>query len=253
MSRSIGRRLLDRAMGSLGYDLVVRKRNHSTLHNHLERLFEHLGVNCVIDVGANTGQFGTRLRERGFRGRIASFEPVSANFTRLRSQCARDREWRAYPAALGEEVGQRTIQVTRGSDLASFHAPTDYARRQFRDRAAEVERAETVEVRTLDAVFPEILEGLEDPRVFLKLDTQGHDLEVLAGGSASLSRLVGLQSEISMLPIYEGIPDYLEALGTYRRLGFEVTGLYPVSRDRETLVVIEFDCVMRRREVRRQD
>jgi FkbM family methyltransferase len=248
VSRSVGRRLLDVAMGALGYDLVVRKRNHATLHNHLERLFEHLRVNCVIDVGANTGQFGGRLRERGFRGRIASFEPLAANFAGLRSRCARDRDWRAYHAALGEAAGQRKIHVTRGSDLASFHVPTDYALRQFRDGAAEVESAESVEVRTLDGVFAEIVEGLEDPRVFLKLDTQGHDLEVVAGGGASLPRLVGLQSEISMLPVYEDIPDYLTALATYRRLGFEVTGLYPVSRDRETLAVIEFDCVMRRRE-----
>ena len=44
--------------------------------DYLRRLFRHLSVDLVIDVGANEGQFGTFLRERvGYAGRIASFEP----------------------------------------------------------------------------------------------------------------------------------------------------------------------------------
>jgi len=35
-----------------------------------------------------------------------------------------------------------------------------------------------------------------------------------------------------------------EALAAYEAAGFEITALYPVSRDRRTARVLEFDCVM---------
>jgi len=42
--------------------------------------------------------------------------------------------------------------------------------------------------------------------------------------------------------------EYVKALTEYRNAGFEETGRYPLSRDRETLIVGEFDCVMARTE-----
>jgi hypothetical protein len=82
--------------------------------------------------------------------------------------------------------------------------------------------------------------------VFLKMDTQGFDLQVFAGAKRSLPKVLALQSEISIQPIYEGVPEYLEALEVYTKAGFVISGLYPVSRDKDTLALIELDCVMRR-------
>ena len=101
-------------------------------------------------------------------------------------------------------------------------------------------------VKRLDDVFPEIISGKNYTRVFLKMDTQGYDLKVLAGAAKVLEKVVALQSEISVMPLYEGMPDYIESLGTFKKVGFELTGLYPVSRDPESLTIIELDCVMRR-------
>jgi hypothetical protein len=70
---------------------------------------------------------------------------------------------------------------------------------------------------------------------------------VLEGAAECLPRIIALQSEISVIPIYDGMPDYITCLQTFREMGFELTGLYPVTRDRDTLVVVEFDCVMQRR------
>ena len=53
-----------------------------------------------------------------------------------------------------------------------------------------------------------------------------------------------MQSEISLKAIHEGMPDYLTALAEFRNLGFEITGFYPISRDKKTLAVIEYDCVL---------
>lgn len=229
----------------IGYDLVRTSRN-VLLHRHLRNLFNLLRIDCVLDVGANYGQYGTLLRDLGYQGRIISFEPVAASYQRLLATAERDRNWDTYNFALGAVEEEREIHVTAASDFASFLPPSDFSRRTFGDVVA-VDNLERVRIRKLDEIFPLVMEGPPARAIHLKMDTQGYDLEVLKGGESAMKQIIGLQSELSVLPVYDGMPDYLEALTTYRQAGFEVTGLFPVSHDRTTLTVIEFDCICRRK------
>jgi hypothetical protein len=82
-------------------------------------------------------------------------------------------------------------------------------------------------------------------RPYLKLDTQGHDLEVIRGAGDTLSStILALQTEASVIGIYQGMPGYIQAIQVLNERGFEITTLQPVARDR-LLRVVEFDCVMR--------
>ena len=76
------------------------------------------------------------------------------------------------------------------------------------------------------------------------MDTQGFDLNVFKGVQQHLEQIQTMQSEISIRELYEGMPDYLTALKTYTDAGFTISGLFPVTRDKNDLSVIEFDCVM---------
>ncbi len=231
---------------ALGYGLVKKSGSHAWLEGHLKRVLDRLEVNCVIDVGANEGQYARLLRSLGYGGRIVSFEPIRASYEVLARACARDASWIAYDLALGRREAIQSMNVTNASLLASHLAPNDFARKWFAERA-EVVRTEEVKVARLDAMFDEIVRDLPEPRAFLKMDTQGSDLEVFAGAQGCLEQIQGIQSELSVLPLYAGMPDYLAALMEYRKHGFEVTGFYPVFRDRDTLVLGELDCVMVRR------
>lgn len=108
--------------------------------------------------------------------------------------------------------------------------------------------ASDIEVETLVDVWPDVTHCLTVPRALLKLDTQGHDLMVLAGGKDIMSDVQAIQVEISLKPIYDGAPHYLDALVEFETAGFEITGMYPVSRDKKSLAIIEYDCVMTRRQ-----
>src|SRR4030095_12017516 len=90
----------------------------------------------------------------------------------------------------------------------------------------------------------ELFGGAPPPRCFLKMDTQGYDLEVFAGLGRWIEHVVGLQSEVAAIPLYTGMPRMAEAIARYEAAGFELTGLFPLSRDEPTGRVIEFDCVM---------
>ena len=223
----------------VGADPLERFLQERTLGDVLRRL----DINCVLDVGGNAGQYGLALRSIGYTGHIVSFEPVSAAFHALRAVASHDPKWTAHQWALGAETTRATIHVTRATDFSSLLAPTAYSVERFR-ASAPVEREETVAVRRLDEVLPSVIGHIERPRLFLKIDTQGYDLQVFAGAGGAIDRMLGLQSEVAVVPLYEGAPGMLEALRTYESRGFVLSGLFPVTRDPDTLRILEYDCLM---------
>ena len=85
-------------------------------------------------------------------------------------------------------------------------------------------------------------------RAYLKMDTQGFDLQVFEGATGVLDQFVGMQSEACCVPIYDDMPRLPEQMLAYEKLGFETVGMFAVFRDRPTMRVIEFDLVMVRPE-----
>jgi hypothetical protein len=83
--------------------------------------------------------------------------------------------------------------------------------------------------------------------VFLKIDCQGLDFEVLKGAGDCMKKVEGLQSEMSSIPLYLGVPDYLELLQYCRSLGFEPTGFFPVVNSPTGGHLMECDVVLIRR------
>ena len=216
-----------------------------TLGAHLRAVLDKQRIDTVLDVGAHVGQYGRFLRNLGFRGRIVSFEPVRENFERLERLSAGDARWVALRYALGRTDAEAMLNVARTSQFSSFLPTSDFSEREF-GAAAEVLRREPVVRRSLDSLVNSGEVLVDGSRTLLKMDTQGYDLEVLAGATASLQAVLAIQSEVSVIPIYVGMPGYLEAIDRMTGLGFNLSGLFTVDRDTE-LRVIEFDCVMVRR------
>jgi FkbM family methyltransferase len=228
-----------------GYTVIPNWRmDDLALASHLRRLFAALEISTVLDVGANAGQYRDFLRNQvGFEGYIVSFEPVAALVEQLRLRVSSDPRWQILPWALGASDSKGEINVTRGSDFSSFLKPETSLLPQH-ERLNVVDHQETVSVKRLDGVFESIVRDLPPGgRVFLKMDTQGYDLEVMKGASGILDQIAALQSEVSVIPIYAGMPDYVMSAKTLADLGFDITGMFPVSED-ALLRVVEFDCVM---------
>ncbi|MFO7605186.1 MAG: FkbM family methyltransferase [Desulfurivibrionaceae bacterium] len=232
-------------VGMFGYDLARISKYQPNIESHLQLLFKSLDIDLVLDVGGNNGAYGLLLREFGYEGEIISFEPVQRCYARLLRHSVNDRHWSAYNFALGPRKAEMTITVPESDDFSSFLDVAPSAKEKWSEVFATVER-EVVRVERLDDVVAEMGLAPESRNVFLKLDTQGYDLEVLKGAANVIGDLKGMQSEISMIPIYQGMPNYLESLTRFHELGFKLTGLYPVARDKATLQIIEMDCVMRR-------
>jgi hypothetical protein len=75
------------------------------------------------------------------------------------------------------------------------------------------------------------------------MDTQGFDLQVFRGASGCLDMIFGIQSELSVRPIYESMPHYIEALEEYESVGFTLHSLHPVATEYNG-AVIEYNCLL---------
>jgi FkbM family methyltransferase len=209
----------------------------------LRSILNSHAVDHVIDVGANTGQFGRQVRSM-YSGTISSFEPVSRTFAELAGAIAADKNWNAYPYALGAQSGTRTIHVSQSTLYSSLLKSNDFCVTRFGKKSVGA-REEPVTMRRLDEVLEEISPGNDREKIYLKLDTQGYDLEVFKGLGAKLQNVVALQSEVSLIPIYENMPHWTESISVYEQAGFGVAGMFPIGWDAGRRI-IEYDCVMTR-------
>lgn len=183
-----------------------------------QKMFLARGVDLVLDVGGADGGYGRALRQFGYAGRIVSFEPLANSFAELSRNIAADPLWAARNHALGDEAGQAQINVASNSTSSSLLP--------MKDSHIEAEPSvgiigqETIRVERLDDAVKEIV-GADDT-VFLKIDTQGFERHVLAGGPETLDRSVGLQLELSFVPLYEGGMLANEAISMAYDAGFHL-------------------------------
>jgi FkbM family methyltransferase len=265
VQRGPGRRRKARRMGpaNLRTHLVVdehaareglpnqqMKLAHYISAEHIAWILRELGINCVLDVGGNRGQFGLRLRDAGYDGRIVSFEPLPHLAEQLHQHADKDPAWHVVHHALGDEETEAEMTVVAAGGATSSLLPVSEFGKKWSPRLEGI-RKERVSIRRLENVFDEAVAGIDHPRVFLKMDTQGYDLRVFHGAGSRIKDVLGLQSEISCVPLYDGMPRMPESVATYESAGFETTGIFPVSRDNEHLRVIELDIVMIRTEALR--
>lgn len=216
---------LRRALVKRGISAGTAPRIES-LDQHIRGLIDRYDIEVVLDIGANRGDYGRRLRRNvGFRGRIVSFEPDVTPFAVLAESAADDPLWEALPDALGRETEIATLHVYRGhDDFNSLHGLTAFGSEHYPlGRSEEVE----VQVKRLDDIATRLpLDGA----LMIKVDTQGHDLEVLAGSLATLRRCQVLQVEAPLVHLYENSPTLPEYLAFFADQGILPSAMFTAAR-----------------------
>ncbi len=228
-------------MARLGFEVVASWRLPGLAHaRRLQGLFQHFGITSVIDVGANAGQFRDQMRDEvGFAGPIHSFEPDPALAAALARRAAADPAWTVSPCALGAAAGTMAFNIMDNPVYNSFHTPEAQEAGHAANGNRIVQTVD-VEVRTLDVAAA----GIPDlAHAFLKIDTQGFDLEVLKGGETVARQVPVLQTEVSLRKLYSGSPSMTDSVAAFGALGFAVADLFLASTDGAHRAA-EFDCVM---------
>jgi len=208
----------------------------------IKRLFEKHNIDCVIDVGANRGQYHDYLRDIiEYKGLIISFEPISENVNLLKSRAKNDKGWLVEACAIGSSEEEKSFNVMEVTEFSSFHDPVHIDTKRFETENV-VKRQETVTVKRLDNVLSSIRKEYEFKNLCLKMDTQGYDLEVLKGSESELGDIRIVQSEAPVLTLYKGAPTFIESVAYLLKKNFDIVGIYAVNRD-ENDRAFDMDCI----------
>jgi FkbM family methyltransferase len=158
----------------------------------------------MIDVGAYEGNW-TRLARRVFPDATSLMvEPQASKAPLLERLAGELPSTRFVPALLAAQAGNEVTFYEMETGSSMLPENSDVARREVR-----------LSTRTLD----EIAVDLPEP-IFLKIDAQGAELQILAGAEQTIARCDLVQLEVALQAYNDGAPDFQETVTAMKRRGF---------------------------------
>jgi FkbM family methyltransferase len=202
--------------------MLVHRAGFDVARETFKRRFVHAldlhGVDAVLDVGANIGQFGQALRRAGFAGRIVSVEPLQNAYDALHRAAGADAGWSTQRAAVGERVGTITMNIAANS-VSSSALPMLDRHTDAAPQSRYVAREEVPSTTVDDLVAQH---ALNPASTLLKIDVQGFEHQVLSGAAATLAQFVAIRTEMSLVPLYDGQLLMADMIAQLSERGFEL-------------------------------
>jgi FkbM family methyltransferase len=212
------------ALRTTGFDLV-RTDSMNPIASRRAVMMRHHGIQTLLDVGANMGQYASEIREWGFENRILSFEPTSTAFKALSQKASGDAQWQVFNFAVGAEDGSAEINVASNWGASSSLLPMLDAHKDCAPDTKYV-ATEHVAVKTLDHAVANLIAPNEV--LMLKMDVQGFEHFVLRGATSILPQVRLIECELSFVPLYDGQLLFRPMLEYMDRLGFAPVTFNPI-------------------------
>lgn len=223
---------------------LTQLRPERNEHNKIVATAQALGARCIVDVGANRGIFAKKILKAGWTGSIVSFEPLPDEHADLLAEAKDAANWLvAARCALGDAGGEASMEIAGNSVSSSLLRMKDEHVAAAPGSAPT--KVITVPVSRLDE-RPEVPSTGE---IFLKIDTQGYELNVLKGSAGLLGRVPGILLEASLASLYEGQPLLREVINYTHDLGYDAYDLIPGFHHGQSGRMLQVNLVVIKREV----
>ncbi len=175
----------------------------------------------LVDVGAQGG-IARKWGSIESYLKVVAFEPDSRSIV----PATKTNEFISISAILSKERRDLRFYVTKGLGKSSLYRPNDAFLSQFvdSDRFSVIKEIifPAEKVLTLDHAFElNHVQGAD----FIKLDTQGSELDILEGGKKILSSTFGAQIEVEFAPLYENQPLFHDVDSFMNNHGFQLMDL----------------------------
>ncbi|MDQ2719836.1 MAG: FkbM family methyltransferase [Bacteroidota bacterium] len=209
-------------------------------------LLNHFRINKIFDIGANIGNYAVKIRKLGFKGEIISFEPLTKAYKILEEKALSDAKWKTLNFALGSRDEETFINIAGNCDSSSLlEMLPDHINSAPQSSYIGKEK---IIVHKLDTIIVDYYK--KGDQIFLKIDTQGFEKEVLNGSIESLSKITGIQLELSIIPLYNGGILYLEMIEFLKSNGFDLFSLENGFSNPDTGQLLQVDGIFFRNEVK---
>jgi FkbM family methyltransferase len=204
-----------------------------------------LDARVILDVGANVGQVAKAGLLTYPRSEVYCFEPVSATFQALSRRLSLfGNRAKLYPFALSDENAEALINLTSFHGANSLH-PQAALHKRLNPTVRE-HGAERIQLRRLDDMAGQLPARCD----IMKIDVEGHELQVLAGGETFLrDRVDTVLIEISLVrdQSWER-QSVFDVFATMNRLGFCLVNVMDLYRSHDPdVLLVQMDCVFRKR------
>jgi FkbM family methyltransferase len=234
-------RLIRLTANRIGID-IKRYKDDSSEYAKIVKMLKSNEINLVIDIGANHGQYAKLLRRYGYLGQIISFEPLHSAWTALQCASKNDSAWNVFPrCAIGDMIASEKINISSNSVSSSFLEMLDQHAKSAPDSVYIAE--ESVDIITLDHALDKIIKDGNE-RMFIKIDTQGYEKKVLMGATKSINDAIGIQVELSFVPLYENQELFAEILQRLTDSGFSIWSIFPGFTDSRSGRMLQCDAVL---------
>lgn len=232
--------LLKKIINNLGFELYRYNSQNSPVAQ-TRKLIQHHNIDLIIDVGANTGQYAKSLRESTYSGRIISFEPLSSAYEKLvQNNSKKDPLWEIAPrTAIGDQDGEITINIANNSVSSSVLEMLDSHAKAAPDSVYI--NSETVKLSRLDTIAKEYISKYQSKSIFLKIDVQGFERQVIEGAKDILPAIKGIQLELSLVPLYKDQVLFEEMLEILKNKGYQLYSIIPGFADPDTGRMLQID------------
>tara|TARA_Y100001970_G_C14190589_1_gene835118 strand:- start:1097 stop:1813 length:717 start_codon:yes stop_codon:yes gene_type:complete len=201
------------------------------------KLINYYKINKILDIGASVGLYGLEMRSLNFKGKILSFEPLRNSFKTLKKNSQKDKNWEIYNYALGNENKETHINIAGNSDSSSILEMTP--KHIEGEPSSKYTGKERIKLFTLDSIFKNIYE--KNDNIYMKIDTQGFEKNVLKGSKNSLEFIKGIQIEMSLKPLYKGSLLYLDMIKYLQKYNFELVSLENGFSNHKTGELLQVD------------
>jgi FkbM family methyltransferase len=143
----------------------------------------------AIDAGANLGNWSAEIIDYLPNASVIAFEPSRDAFTKLSERFSANEKIRIVNIALGKENKTSKLYADKsGSGLGSL------TKRRLSHFNIEFTHEEEIEIQTLDSWVASANFPTPPPNV-LKMDVEGHEMDVLLGATATLKNIQLVQFE----------------------------------------------------------
>jgi FkbM family methyltransferase len=198
---------------------------------------EDFKVHTILDIGANSGQFGLMIKRFFPQATVYSFEPLGDVYRELTANLKRAQSedgafsWRAFNIALGDFNGTSKIQRSKVSTDSSLLGMTEFYKETHAQYATESKAIweEDISVKRLDDFFKE--ESLDlKAELMIKMDTEGYEAKVIDGGTETLKKAKIVFTEVTFHnERYQGQILFDELYNRLKDLGYRCYGFYHMA------------------------
>ena len=202
-----------------------------------KKLLDYHRITKILDIGANSGQYGLETIKIGFKGAIISFEPVKSVFNKLRKNAEKYPLWYTYNYGLGDKCETSEINISENTFSSSILEIMPNHVKSAPE--SKMIHKEEILIKKIDAIFNEVVE--EGDIVLLKVDVQGFEKKVLEGAMDSLKRIKGIQIEMSIEELYRDEMLYIDMINFLNSLGFNLYSLENGFYNEETGKLLQVD------------